>query len=113
MAETKKIDSRPIQLRGLPHKKGKKKEDPTIPDEKIRFVEKYLNGVPRHHRNKYLRSVLGISSVNAAVNTYCLQCVGWVSEEREKCTAQGCPLFYFRFGSKQKTLKKSGSNGKL
>jgi hypothetical protein len=49
-----------------------------------------------------------------AIRAFCLECVGWSSDEVYKCTAPNCPLFPFRFGiDPSSTQLKSGSKRSL
>lgn len=48
---------------------------------------------------KYLRrwnSALKSKSRKAAMDMFCLQCVGFERAEVRKCTAPGCPLYKWR-----------------
>ncbi len=37
-----------------------------------------------------------------AIRNYCLECVGFSSDEVKKCTKPECPLFSYRFGKRPK-----------
>lgn len=58
-------------------------------------IEKRLAQIPVSSRNTYLRAMKG-RSLKTAIKAQCLECVGWIREEVEKCTDLGCPLYPYR-----------------
>lgn len=62
------------------------------PDMKI---AERLNAVPAAYRGCYRRATSG-NSLRAAVNAFCLECMGWQRTEVVRCTASACPLFRVR-----------------
>ncbi|MBL7186679.1 MAG: hypothetical protein ISS70_10175 [Phycisphaerae bacterium] len=51
-----------------------------------------LNQMPQTCRGVYRKAVSG-KSLRAAVNAFCLECVGYQRIEIHLCTDLGCPLF--------------------
>jgi len=58
-------------------------------------VLKKMADIPQVYRQTYRRAMLG-KSLRAAVNSFCLECVGYQREEVKNCTAVDCPLFPYR-----------------
>ena len=67
------------------------------------LVAERLGQMPKSYRATYRKAVAG-NSLRAAVNSFCLECVGWRVEEIRHCTDLGCPLYAVRpyQGSSQK-----------
>jgi len=51
--------------------------------------------IPKHHRKKFDKAMKG-KSLRAGVDAFCLECVGWDTDEVRKCTDEGCPLYPYR-----------------
>lgn len=51
--------------------------------------------IPKKCKGLYDRS-LKRGNLRAAVNAFCLECVGWVSDEVRRCTDLACPLYAHR-----------------
>jgi hypothetical protein len=58
-------------------------------------IDKRLKQMPRSYRATYKKAVTG-SSLRAAANSFCFECVGYVRNEVKVCTDLGCPLFPYR-----------------
>jgi len=58
-------------------------------------VEKRLNQIPESRKAKYKKAVSG-KSLRAAVNSMCLECVGYSTREVSLCTDLACPLYMYR-----------------
>lgn len=58
-------------------------------------IEKRLNQIPESHRAKYEKAV-SRKSMRAAVNSQCLECVGYLTKEVSMCTDLACPLYLYR-----------------
>jgi len=52
--------------------------------------------MPRKYRKSFTRAVDGLASPRDAIKSFCLECVGWESEEVRRCTAMACPLWPYR-----------------
>lgn len=48
--------------------------------------------IPKRYQKLYDRAMKG-KSRKAAMKSFCIECMGYVYEEVEKCTDNGCPLF--------------------
>ena len=59
------------------------------------LVAERLGQMPKSYRATYRKAVAG-NSLRAAVNSFCLECVGWRMEEIRHCTDLGCPLYAVR-----------------
>ena len=44
----------------------------------------------------YFRALRGELSPRRTIRIMCLHCVGWERPEAERCTAHGCPLWFWR-----------------
>ena len=51
--------------------------------------------MPETCRGVYDKAVAG-KSLRAAVNAFCLECVGWKRQEITQCTSPACPLYAAR-----------------
>ncbi|HIJ72228.1 MAG TPA: hypothetical protein HPP87_12865 [Planctomycetes bacterium] len=51
--------------------------------------------MPRKYRRTYDRAVSG-KSLRACVDSFCLECCGWKSQEVSLCTSLACPLYAVR-----------------
>lgn len=59
-------------------------------------IDSYLKqSVPISQRNKYKKAVAGSSRV-AAMEVFCVECMGWVATEVKNCEAFTCPLWPYR-----------------
>lgn len=58
-------------------------------------IEKRLNQIPESHRAKYEKAAAR-KSMRAAVNSQCLECVGYLTKEVSMCTDLACPLYLYR-----------------
>ena len=58
-------------------------------------VQRKLDDMPRIYRATYRKAMSG-KSLRAAVNSFCLECVGWQREEVRLCTSPACPLYPYR-----------------
>lgn len=59
-------------------------------------VERRARNVPKSRRVAYLRAASGEAPPRAAIKAFCRECVGFVDEEVQLCTATACPLFMYR-----------------
>ena len=65
------------------------------------MIRDRLLEMPVTCRGTYLRAMKG-KSMQAAIKAHCLECVGWIRAEVEKCTAMGCALYPYKpFQDKQ------------
>jgi len=55
--------------------------------------------VPERYQALYERAMTGRSR-RAAVRSFCLECVGYQSDEVKACTDPGCPLYPYRILSR-------------
>lgn len=60
--------------------------------------------VPKRHRKLYEAAMRG-KSRRAAMRAFCLECVGWITNEAKLCTAPSCPMYAWRPGTKYWPLK--------
>ena len=51
--------------------------------------------IPRLYRRVYDQAMSGASR-QAAIQAFCLECVGWQRAEIPLCPSQGCPLYPYR-----------------
>jgi hypothetical protein len=51
--------------------------------------------IPSAYRGIYDRAMSG-QSRQAAMHSFCLECMGWSREEVRRCTAVACPLYPYR-----------------
>lgn len=51
--------------------------------------------MPRSYRALYDKAVSG-KSLRAAINSFCLECVCWATNEVRNCSDKGCPLWAVR-----------------
>ena len=58
-------------------------------------IAKKLKDMPESCRKTYKKAVTH-RSMRAAVNSQCLECVGYVRKEISVCTDLGCPLYSYR-----------------
>ena len=58
-------------------------------------INKRLQNIPRSLQSIYRRATSG-NSLRAAVNAFCVECVGYVTNEVRQCTDRGCPLWAVR-----------------
>lgn len=58
-------------------------------------INKHRATMPRRYRATYDKAMSG-KSLRAAVNSFCLECVGWQREEVKKCCSPQCSLFPYR-----------------
>jgi len=58
-------------------------------------IAKRLSSIPVMYRSTYKKAVTH-KSMRAAVNSQCLECVGYERKEISVCTDLGCPLYSFR-----------------
>lgn len=58
-------------------------------------IEKHRQNIPRQFRKVYDIAMTG-RSLRAAVNSQCIQCMGYVFKEVKLCCSPQCPLFPYR-----------------
>jgi len=58
-------------------------------------VIKRLSQMPIGSRMTYIKALKG-SSREAAVKSFCMECVCWLRAEVAQCTDPGCPLYPYR-----------------
>jgi len=58
-------------------------------------IEERLKQIPKSYRSAYRKAMRG-RSLRAAVNSFCLECVGYQREEVKICPDKGCPLYPYR-----------------
>ena len=58
-------------------------------------IRKHRADMPRQFRKVYDTAMTG-RSLRAAVNSQCIECVGYVFSEVKLCTSPQCPLFPYR-----------------
>lgn len=58
-------------------------------------VAKRIAGMPTTCRGAYKKAV-NHKSMRAAVNSQCLECVGYIRKEISVCTDLACPLYSYR-----------------
>jgi hypothetical protein len=63
---------------------------------RLAAVEERLAQIPPKYRNGYLRAVAGVASPRAATRAFCLECLGWISNDVANCTSFACPQFSYR-----------------
>jgi hypothetical protein len=51
--------------------------------------------MPVSYRQRY-KNAVERKSMRAAVDSFCVECVGYQREEIKVCTDQGCPLWAYR-----------------
>ena len=59
-------------------------------------VEERAAQIPPKYLRGYLRAAAGSASPRAAVKSFCLECLGWISADVTDCTAPACPLYQYR-----------------
>lgn len=57
--------------------------------------EKRIAQMPPMYRAKYKRAISG-RSMRAAIDSFCLECMGYSRTEIPVCTDTGCPLYSYR-----------------
>jgi len=70
-------------------------------DRQAKIAER-LKAMPSLYRGAYKRAVEH-KSMRSAINSQCVECVGYVRKEVSVCTDLGCPLYSYR--PYQKRLK--------
>lgn len=69
--------------------------------------------MPPKYRAIYDRAVSG-QSLRAAINSFCLECIGWEYKEIRNCTCLECPLHAVRpYQRKLKASETGGSDKKM
>ena len=58
-------------------------------------IAKHRAEMPRQYRNVYDVAMAG-RSLRAAVNSQCIECMGYVFNEVKQCCSPQCPLFPYR-----------------
>ena len=58
-------------------------------------IAKHRKEIPRQFRKVYDIAMSG-RSLRAAVNSFCIECVGYVFSEVKQCCSPQCPLFRYR-----------------
>ena len=66
-----------------------------IRTERERLIAERLAEMPKPYRAKYLKATEG-RSLRAAIDAFCMECVGWEYKEVRKCTAKACSLWPVR-----------------
>lgn len=64
--------------------------------------------IPSMFQKLYRRAKTGRSQ-QAAIRSFCLECVGYALEEVKLCTDTGCPLFEYRLTGRK--VPKAASTG--
>ena len=80
------------------------KDKPTSRNDKIQNRRSFI---PKAFRGIYDRAVSG-SSLRAAVNAQCLECVCWSTQAIRDCSDVGCPLHAVR---PYQTISQDGREG--
>jgi len=58
-------------------------------------IAKRCEDIPRRFQAQYLRAMEG-NSLRAAINSGCLDCIGWKTKEVRHCSNRLCPLYMVR-----------------
>jgi hypothetical protein len=65
-----------------------------------------IRDIPKKYRTLYNKAVSGRNQA-AAIKFFCLECVGYDSEEVKKCTDFGCSLYPLRVTGRKVPIKRS------
>jgi len=71
------------------------KADLDATPEREALIERKLAEMPVTARKRYVTALQG-GSREAAITSFCWECMGWVRTEVELCTALACPLYPYR-----------------
>ncbi len=52
-----------------------------------------IRNIPRKYKGLYEKR---LKSRKSSIRSFCLECVGYVPKEVERCSDDGCPLFSWR-----------------
>ncbi len=58
-------------------------------------IQEHLTNMPRQYRNVYSIAMSG-QSLRAAVNSQCIECMGYSLSQVKECCSPQCPLFLYR-----------------
>jgi len=58
-------------------------------------IEEHRASMPRQYRKVYDVAMSG-RSLRAAVNSFCIECMGYVFSEVRQCCSPDCPLYPYR-----------------
>jgi hypothetical protein len=61
----------------------------------VKGIANLRSDIPSVYAGVYSRAVSG-KSLRSAVNSFCLQCMGWQREEVRFCCSYACPLWSYR-----------------
>ncbi len=64
-------------------------------DYKTRKIKEHRDKIPRNYRKTYDRAMTG-RSIRAAINSQCIECMGYARVEVKNCVSPQCPLFPYR-----------------